>query len=544
MQELWVGSFSDCAIQLSCSAGKSAVPVCSDFCETARQMVRQISTTEIVQTLIDKPPYQADDLGQPLPESPHAVSVSLPTWQDNIGYEEDDPRVHSRLSTGYPRFVYNGLCQQLFQRCAEQFAKEGENCLVMSSIQAAERLQEFLQDRGGADSTAHDVGRHGAVAVCFPSSASEAAKSFWQHTGEGISSRHAEACLEDQPVIDASAAEQAIRERVANGYGVPAEDVFLFPNGMNAIFHLHRAVRAIYPDRKSVQFGFPYVDTLKIQSKFGPGAHFFPQGSSDDLEELDRIRENEWISAIFTEFPSNPLLVSPDLRRLAVIARSSDAPLIVDDTLAALFNADLLSVADVLATSLTKFFSGVGDVAAGSLVLNRSSQFYEPLSTWLRAEARPVNWAGDLQVLERNSRDVAERLPAINAGAEALADFLHGDPRIADVYYPKFQTPELFERFRRPNGGYGGLLSIVLKDAEQQTARFYDALPVCKGPNLGTSYTLACPYTILAHYRELPFAEECGVSRYLIRVSVGLEEPKELIGRFQQALDALSDSPE
>ena len=72
------------------------------------------------------------------------------------------------------------------------------------------------------------------------------------------------------------------------------------------------------------------------------------------------------------------------------------------------------------------------------------------------------------------------------------------------------------------------------------TPAVYDALEVCKGPNLGTNFTLCCPYTILAHYRELDFAEQCGVSRYLLRVSVGLEEAEWLKSRFREALDALA----
>jgi cystathionine gamma-synthase len=104
------------------------------------------------------------------------------------------------------------------------------------------------------------------------------------------------------------------------------------------------------------------------------------------------------------------------------------------------------------------------------------------------------------------------------------------------VYYPKFQTPGEYRAFRKPAGGYGGLLSLVLKDAPAATPRFFDALRVSKGPNLGTNYTLACPYTILAHYGELEFAESCGVSRHLVRVSVGLEDPDDLRRRFTEAL--------
>jgi len=73
---------------------------------------------------------------------------------------------------------------------------------------------------------------------------------------------------------------------------------------------------------------------------------------------------------------------------------------------------------------------------------------------------------------------------------------------------------------------------LVLKDAEARSPAFYDRLKVSKGPSLGTNFTLACPYTLLAHYDELEWAESCGVDRYLIRVSAGLEPVDDLIQRF------------
>jgi cystathionine gamma-synthase len=68
------------------------------------------------------------------------------------------------------------------------------------------------------------------------------------------------------------------------------------------------------------------------------------------------------------------------------------------------------------------------------------------------------------------------------------------------------------------------------------TQAVFDHLAVCKGPNLGTYFTLCCPYTILAHYNELDAVEEYGVSRWLLRVSIGTEPVEELWLRFQTAL--------
>jgi cystathionine gamma-synthase len=60
-----------------------------------------------------------------------------------------------------------------------------------------------------------------------------------------------------------------------------------------------------------------------------------------------------------------------------------------------------------------------------------------------------------------------------------------------------------------------------------------------KGPNLGTYFSLCCPFTLLAHFDELDWAEHCGVSRYLLRFSVGLEPATDLIDRVREALDRL-----
>ena len=90
--------------------------------------------------------------------------------------------------------------------------------------------------------------------------------------------------------------------------------------------------------------------------------------------------------------------------------------------------------------------------------------------------------------------------------------------------------------------GYGGLFSILLREPERTAARFYDALEMCKGPNLGCNFSLCCPFTLLAHYRELDFVQRCGVHRDLIRISVGIEDVRDLIEDLTAALGSASGS--
>src|SRR5690606_31777081 len=117
-------------------------------------------------------------------------------------------------------------------------------------------------------------------------------------------------------------------------------------------------------------------------------------------------------------------------------------------------------------------------------------------------------------------------------------DRIKEDGRVQSLFYPKYVAAECYEAVRRPGAGYAGLFSIVLNDASHAAPAFYDHLRVTKGPSLGTNYTLACPYTLIAHYSELPWAQSHGLSPYLVRVSVGLEELDDLVERFDEALAA------
>lgn len=488
--------------------------------------------------------WRGDDLGLPIPEERHAVSVCLPRWQDNIGYEEADPAVTGAMQCGYPRFFFHPDTSRLFSECERRLARSGECAIAFPSERVARSCAEFVARETGSPvrvGTGFDGRIH---AVLMPVTARDTAKAFWQHAGEIIPSRQAAALLEGRAAVDGTHEKQLLRERVAKLQGCSAEDVYLFPSGMAAVFTAYRLFQRLRPESRSIQFGFPYVDNLKVQQRLSrvrpveQACSFFPRGRESDIDEVARLAGTESLLGLFVELPGNPLLGSPNVARLSDLSLRHDFPLLIDDTLAACVNLDTLPVADVVATSLTKYFSGAGNVLAGSLVLNCERPYYDRLKTLLAEEFEDIFYGEDAIVLERNSRDVAERIPKINANAARLCEFLSEQPQVADVFYPSRVDRANYERFLRPGGGFGGLFSVVLRDAAANTERFFDALQISKGPNLGTSFTLCCPFTILAHYRELDFAESCGISRHLIRVSVGLEDSSWQIAQFAEALRA------
>ena len=486
--------------------------------------------------------WRGEDLGHPIPEERHAVSVCLPRWRDNVGYEEGDPAVTGAMQCGYPRFFFHPDTARLFAECERRLAGPGECAIAFPSERVARRCAEFVRRETGANVRTAECLGDGVQAVVMPVAARETAKAFWQHAGEIVPSRQAAALLGQLRSPDGLREKRLIRERMAELQGCSADDVYLFPSGMAAIFTAYRLFQRLRPEARSIQFGFPYVDNLKVQQRLSRvrpverAVSFFPRGTESDIDEVALLAAAEPLLGLIVELPGNPLLGSPNVSRLSELSLRNDFPLLIDDTLAACVNLDTLPVADVVATSLTKYFSGAGNVLAGALVLNRERPYYERLKRLLAEEFEDIFYGEDAIVLERNSRDVAERIPKINANAARLCEFLAERPEVADVFYPARVDRANYERHLRPGGGFGGLFSVVLRDAAAKTERFYDALQISKGPNLGTSFMLCCPFTILAHYRELEFAESCGISRHLIRVSVGTEDSDWQIERFAEAL--------
>lgn len=602
---------------------------------------------------------------------------------------------------GYPRFFVHLTIRKLEEDIIYRYGSENEATILFPSNEIAIRCQRFFLEQhssltpaevhilnlvpvqpksntGSVDSPDGKV-TSSLACVLYPARHAGTAKQFWQHSGDGISSRRAEfllrelqegrlleevalqkstaptsrpnrgprryqrgdlstsSSLESKPAINASEAngavpdvlvnrqpsadikestqyveerfgrnlnvqlaakaKSAIKRRIAGILttdssdlesalnvpqntsstrvaGLTEDDIYLFPCGMSAIFNTHRMLlsSSTPPPKESVCFGFPYIDTLKIIQKWGPGCLFLGHGDDSDCETLAaQLRQGKSFQALFTEFPSNPLLRSPPLMRLKELCSAHSIPLVIDETIGNYLNLTLLPHAAVLVSSLTKIFSGDSNVMGGCAILNPHSPHY----TRLKAAFDDTNgtgngyqdtyWPLDALFMERNSRDFASRTARINDSTYALADLLSHSPIIKKVYYPPLLLSRKYYdayRTRAPpqspltmsersatsegatgetgGGGYGGLLSVTFH-SDSDAAVFFDALSVAKGPSLGTNFTLACPYTVLAHYGELEWAASFGVERGLVRLSVGLEGREVLEQKVGVALRAVEE---
>lgn len=493
--------------------------------------------------LLAHPMCRAEDLGRPIPDSPYAVSVCLPLWEHVIGYEEGDPRVLEKFQSGYPRFFVPPAINALFEAAEREYSGEGERAIVFPRAIHAARCAEFIRCHGGAEARVHEFSAEKLGVTVFRSDDYKSARRFWRFGGEVVSARQSEAALgktsEMVTQSEGDLACQTIKERLAGITGQLAEDVFLFPSGMAANFAVHRMLAALFPGRKTAQLDFPYVDVLKLQELYGPGVHFLPFNDESDYSRLEALIKAEALGGIFTEMPSNPLLKCVDVRRVSemLFLAEKDTPIIMDDTIATCVNVDAFLLADVVTTSLTKSFSGVGDVLGGSVILNSDSPYHDDFAAFMREHNDHTLWRGDAVVLERNSRDFVERVRTMSRNGVALYEFLSEHPAVERVHHSISDDSGIYDHLQRANGGHGCLLSFVLKD-KAKSAVVYDAMEFCKGPSLGTNFTLVCPYTLLAHYDELAWAESCGVDRHLLRVSCGLEPAEVILERTKRALES------
>lgn len=421
-------------------------------------------------------------------------------------------------------------------------------------------------------------------AVFFPMAKTQVVMGYWKDPGDGLSSRAAEEGLkhidqlhevtgdEPAPIVKVSPAHGILKQRIVDllerapvgpprSAKVKVDDVYLYSTGMAAIYRTHMYLLSKF-NAKSVLFGMAFHSTTHVLEGVGPGSKWYGLGTAEDLLELEtylkeEAKEGRKVQAVYAEFPCNPTLTTPDLAKLRKLADEYGFVLVVDDTIGSFCNVDLLSIADILITSLTKSFSGYADVVAGSAVLNPSGARYRELKALFDEKYSNFLFNADAEVLEHNSRDYLSRSVILNKNAEGLSDYLStlvSNPKssVVKVYYPKISTSaSLYKPYmRQPTAeftpGYGCLFSFEFRSMATMEA-FYNELNLHIGPHLGAHLTLVMSYVAGLYPTELEWAAKYDMRPTQLRVSVGLEDTEELIGVFRDALvfaDAVKEEAE
>lgn len=257
------------------------------------------------------------------------------------------------------------------------------------------------------------------------------------------------------------------------------------------------------------------------------------------LDELEAAIDSR-TKLLFIETPANPNLAIIDIRACAHIAKKHGILLVVDNTFPTpVLQRPLELGADVIVHSATKYIGGHGDTVAGILVgtkelmtrvrketLNHVGSCISPFNAWL---------------LLRGLKTLAVRMQRHCENAMQVAQYLSFHPKIHTVYYPGLRIHPGHEVARSQMSNFGGMVAFELRGSREDSKRMLDRLELCTmAVSLGDCDTLICHPASTTQSSYTPeMLAEAGISESLIRISVGIEDPRDICADLGQALKAL-----
>ena len=257
---------------------------------------------------------------------------------------------------------------------------------------------------------------------------------------------------------------------------------------------------------------------------------------ADHLEELEPlIKPNTKV--IYVETPANPTMVLVDLAEVAKIAHRHGAKVFVDNTFATPYNTNPLDLGvDVVIHSLTKYIGGHGDLLGGAVISN-DTEFLRQcrLGTLMHFGAVMAPFTAFLVC--RGMKTLGVRMRQHNENALKIARWLEADPRIETVRYPFLESNPQYDIAKKQMRG-GGMISFDVKGGLEAGKKFINSLKLCTlAVSLGDTETLVEQAAAMTH-TMIPkeVREAAGITDGMIRMSVGLEDPDDIIADLDQAL--------
>jgi cystathionine gamma-synthase len=316
-----------------------------------------------------------------------------------------------------------------------------------------------------------------------------------------------------------------------------AEAALAFASGMAA----EAAVLLAHGRGGVVCIGDAYGGTLELIGQqlpqLGIPTHLLLGG---ELERLEALLEGG-ARLVFLETPTNPTLEVFDIAAIAARAHAQGALLVVDNTFASPVNQQPQALgADLVVHSATKYLGGHSDITAGALMGPKA--LIDGVWNW-RKNLGTTPAPETAALLARSLRTLVVRVRAQNASALAIAQALEGHPRVARVLYPGLATFPGHALAARQMAGFGGMLTIEVVGGEvagggAAASAVVDRLRLFAiAPSLGGVESLATqPITTTHHGLGPEERARRGIADGMIRLSVGLEDPEDLIADLLQAL--------
>ena len=291
------------------------------------------------------------------------------------------------------------------------------------------------------------------------------------------------------------------------------------------------------PGDHIIAFDDLYGGTKRIFNQVFEGYHF--DISYVDATIVSNIKKaiQKNTKLVWIESPSNPLLKLCDIKAVAVIAKKHNLFLIVDNTfLSPYFQNPLDLGADVVVHSSTKYIGGHSDVLGGSVMLSNPA-LYEKLKYYQNAVGAVLP-PFDSYLTMRGIKTLQLRMQRHNQNAIEIAEFLEKHPKINKVIYPGLQSHPQHQLAKQQTSGFGGIISFEIKGTINDAKAFLERLTLfALAESLGGVESLIELPAVMTHASvSKESREKIGITDTLIRVSVGIEDSKDLINDLKKAL--------
>ncbi|WP_445747207.1 trans-sulfuration enzyme family protein [Polaribacter sp.] len=312
------------------------------------------------------------------------------------------------------------------------------------------------------------------------------------------------------------------------------EDALIFSSGMAAISaalfaFLQKGDHVIV---QQVIYGGTFNFMVNEFEKFGIEYSFTVSDKIEDFKPL--IQSNTKV--IYIETPSNPLLGITDMKAIADLSKQHQIITMIDNTFASPINQNPADFGiDIVLHSATKYMGGHSDISAGAIAASKE----HIANIWKTA----INYGGNLSdqtvwLLERSMKTLNLRVKEQTKNAQIMAEYLEKSEHIDAVYYPGLPSHPQYEIAKKQMKGFGAMLSFELKD-HIDAMKFQRNLQLIK-PSMslaGLESTTVSPvqttHALLSEKERL----ERGIKNGLIRFSVGIEEPEDLIADIENAIE-------
>lgn len=281
-------------------------------------------------------------------------------------------------------------------------------------------------------------------------------------------------------------------------------------------------------------YGGSYRVFTKVFAKFGVRFSFVDTSSIPAIEAaIEPATRLLWL-----ETPSNPLLTITDIQAASEVARARGVRVLVDNTFATPVTQRPLELgADLVLHSTTKYLNGHGDVIGGA-VLTSDAEIDREVR-FLQNAIGGVPGPQDCYLILRGLKTLSLRVDRHFQSALKVAEFLSADPRVGRVYYPGLKTHPGHAIAARQQSAFGGIVSLDLGSRERANAFCTSTELFALAESLGAPRSLLCHPATMTHASVEPeIRVDRGIGDGLVRLSIGLEHPGDLVADLDRALDA------